>query len=106
MRDTVAATGLEFEELNEKHAVHNLGCLSAVEHLQRRGLLSRQEYLCAAAARGGQFEELKVLRENETPWDEMTCCLAAQGGHIEILQWLCAKGCPWSEWTCRMAAFG
>ena len=42
MRDAVAATGLRFEELDEKCAVY-LGCLSTVQRLQRRGRLSRQE---------------------------------------------------------------
>ena len=81
MRDAVAATGLEFEELDEDRAV-NLGCLSAVKRLQRGGRLSRQEYLCQAAARSGQLEELKALRENDTPWDTDTCWRAAAGGHL------------------------
>ena len=85
MRDAVAETGLRFEELDEKRAVE-LGCLSAVQRLQRRGLLSRQEYLCEAAARSGQLEELKVLRENGTPWSVSTCWAAARGGHLEVLQ--------------------
>jgi|TARA_B110000967_G_scaffold156846_1_gene161909 hypothetical protein len=42
MRDAVTATGLRFEELDEKRAV-DLGCLSAVQRLQRGGRLSRQE---------------------------------------------------------------
>ena len=42
MREAVAATGLRFEELDEKRAV-DLGCLSAVQRLQRGGRLSRQE---------------------------------------------------------------
>ena len=46
-----------------------LGCLSALQRLQRRGLLSRQEYLCMAAARSGQLEEC-MLRANGCPWDE------------------------------------
>ena len=50
MRDLVAETGLRFEELDEKRAV-DLGCLSAVKRLKRRGHLSRQEFLCQAAAR-------------------------------------------------------
>ena len=54
MRDVVAATGLAFEELDELDAV-NLGCLSALKRLQRRGHLSRQKYLCWAAARGGHL---------------------------------------------------
>ncbi len=42
MRDAVAATGLEFEEIDEDEAA-NIGCLSAVQRLQRGGRLSRQE---------------------------------------------------------------
>ena len=42
MRDAVAATGLRFKELDEDEAV-KLGCLSAVQRLQRGGRLSRQE---------------------------------------------------------------
>ena len=98
MRETVAATGLRFEELNEDGAV-NLGCLSAVQCLQRGGRLSRQESLCEAAARSGQLEELKVLRENGTPWDTMTYWAAASGGHLEVLQWVRANSCPWDYHT-------
>jgi hypothetical protein len=85
MRDAVAATGLQFEELCEYDAVE-LGSLSALQRRQRRGLLSRQERLCEAAARSGQLEELKVLRENGTPWSVSTCWAAARGGHLEVLQ--------------------
>jgi len=85
MRDAVAETGLRFEELDETRAV-DLGCLSAVQRLQRGGRLSRQEYLCAAAARSGQLEELKVLRADGCPWDEKTCAEAARSGHLEVLQ--------------------
>ena len=66
MHDTVAATGHQFEELDEDNAV-NLGCLSAVQRMQRGGNLSRREVLCRAAASGEHLEELKVLRENGCP---------------------------------------
>jgi len=105
MRDTVAGTGLRFEELDEMCAV-KLGCLSAVQRLQRGGRLSCQELLCQAAARSGQLEELKVLRENSCPWDEHTCSRAALSGHLEVLQWARANGCPWDSETCHNAAFG
>ena len=105
MRDAVAETGHEFEELGEDEAVE-LGCLSAVQRRQRQGRLSRQEYLCQAAARGGHLEELKLLRENGCPWDERTCQYAAKGGHLEVLQWAHANGCPWDERTSACAAKG
>ena len=51
MRDAVAETGLRLKELDEKRAVE-LGCVSAVQRMQRQGRLSRQELLCEAAAKG------------------------------------------------------
>ena len=71
MRDAVAATGLRFKKMDENEAV-KLGCLSAVRRLRRRGILSYRPYVCAAAARSGLLEELKVLRANGCPWDWST----------------------------------
>ena len=86
MRDALVASGLRFEELlGEMHAVE-LGCLSAVEYLQREGSLLHKEYLCEAAARSGNLEKLKVFRANDIPWGR-TCLAAARGGHLEVLQW-------------------
>ena len=65
MRDAVDATGREIEELNECGAARQ-GCLTTLLCLQRRGLLSREDRLCEAAARRGQLEELKALRANDT----------------------------------------
>ena len=105
MRDAMATTGLRFRELDEEEAVE-LGCLRAVLRRQRRGLLSRRELLCQAAARGGHLEKLKSLRENETPWSATTCWAAARGGHLEVLQWARSTGAPWDARTCRGAAEG
>jgi hypothetical protein len=105
MRDVVAETGLLFEELGEVEALE-LGCLTALQRRQRRGYLSRQEYLCQAAARGGHLEELKLLRENGGPWDERTCQYAAKGGYLDLLQWAHANDCPWDTITCKFAAQG
>ena len=85
MRDTVAATGLRFEEIDEKRAAE-LGCLSAVLRLHLAGRLSRKEFLCNAAARSGQLEKLKLLRAGGCPWDEGTCWAAAEGVHLEVLK--------------------
>jgi hypothetical protein len=105
MRDRIAATGLEFEELDDYDAV-DLACLSAVQRLQRRGLLSHQEYLCHTAARCENLEKLKEFRANDIPWDVQTCYCAAYRGHLEVLQWEHANSCPWDEGTCSGAANG
>ncbi|MDB9925281.1 ankyrin repeat domain-containing protein [bacterium] len=105
MRDAVTATGLEFNELDKWNAAE-IGCLSAVQRLQRQGLLSHQELLCHAAARGGHLEELKVLCQNGTPWNTSTCASAARGGHLETLKWLRENSCLWDADTCKRAALG
>ena len=105
MRAAVAETGLRFKELDEVEAVR-LGCLSALQRRQRRGLLSRRELLCVAAARGGHLEELKALRADNTPWGWRTCWAAARGGHLEVLQWARSNGAPWDTRKCRRAAEG
>ena len=86
MRDAMAATGLRFEELVGYRAV-NIGCLSAVERLQRRGMLHAQEreYLCHAAARRGQLEELQCFLAKGCPWGTSSS-YSARGGHLEVLQ--------------------
>ena len=106
MHDTVAATGLQFEELYDPYRVAELGCLSVVQRIQRRGRLPCQELLCAATARSEQLEALKVLRADGWPWDEGTCEAAAKGGDLQMLQWLHANDCPWNYRTCSEAAFG
>jgi hypothetical protein len=85
MRDEVAGTGVRFKELGEYRAV-KLGCLSALQRLQRGGRLSRQESLCEAAAGSGQLDELKLLRADGCLWDKWTCKSAAQGGHLDVLR--------------------
>ena len=105
MRDAVAATGLRFEKLGEANAVR-LGCLSALQRRQRGGHLSRQHYLCQAAARSGQLDELKLLRADGCPWNVNTCAAATESGHLEALQRLRVNGCPWDEETCIWAAYG
>ena len=108
MRDAVTATGLKVEEVVNGSTAVELGCLSALRRLQRRGRLSTEErkYFCEAAARGGHLEELKVLRANGCTWDEQTCSHAAAGGNLVVLQWARANGCPWDEETCSLAAGG
>ena len=105
MRDAVAATGLQFAELDEHEAV-DLGCSSALQRRHRQGRLSGQEYLCYASARSGQLEELTVLRANDCPWDINTCMSAARGAYLEVLRWLRANDCPWDINTCMGAARG
>ena len=133
MRDAVAATGRKVYELGAEKAIE-FGDPIGLQLMHQRGDLDDDsDRLCVWAAKEGQLEILKWLRENDFPWDEKTCRLAAGGGHLEILrwahsngcpfdkktrawaareghlevlQWLRANGCPWNEETCESAAEG
>ena len=106
MRAAVDATGRKVEEFSEYAAVRR-GYVSTLKCLLRRGRLSDERLLCAAAARIGDLEALKALRRVEKfPWDEKTCLCAAKGGHLEVLLWAHENDCPWDVWTCAFAAYG
>ena len=105
MRDAVDATGREIKKLLDYEAA-DLGYVSLLKDRHRRGVLRDKTFLCAAAARKGDLEELKALRADEWPWNERTCTWAARGGHLEVLKWARANNCPWSESTCTSAARG
>jgi hypothetical protein len=105
MRAAVYTTELEIEELDEDDALER-GYVSTLKCLRRRGRLSDDILLCAAAARVGDLEALKALRSSaeKFPWDEWTCMQAAAGGHLEVFKWARENGCPWDDWTCAGAA--
>ena len=101
------ATRRKIKKLSDQKAA-DLGYVGLLKDRRSRGLLKSYErtFVCAAAARSGQLEELKALRAASFPWDATTCAFAAQGGHLEVLKWARANGCPWNEWTCTGAANG
>ena len=105
MRAAMDAPGRKVEEFEEIDAVER-GYLSTLKCLRRRGRLSDERLLCAAAARSGDLEELKALRAENFPWDWYTCAKAAKGGHLEVLKWARKNGCPWNSLTCAYAARG
>jgi hypothetical protein len=106
MRAAVDATGRKVEEFGEEDAVER-GYVTTLKCLRRRGRLSDERLLCAAAARVGDLEALKALRRAENfPWDERTCAYAAKGGHLRVLKWARANDCRWDVSTCEEAAQG
>ena len=124
MRDAVAKTRRQVKELDPWTATR-LGCLNTLQRMVRQGRLERKEYLCAAAARSGQLEELKSLRAddearaqavmgghfdvlkwlhaNDAPCEESACAAAAATGNFEVMKWLRENGCPLSRSACARA---
>ena len=92
MRQAVDATGREIKKISNYEA-SRLGYVSLLKDRHRRGvLLDRYKLLlCAAAARNGDLEELKALRADKWPWDE-------------VLKWARENGCPWDGYTRHVAA--
>ena len=101
-RDAVVATNRHVRELEEQEAAE-LGCVSALRRLERRGLLDKRHF-CSVAAGSGHLHVLKWGREVGCPWDAWTCAAAAWGGHLEMLRYLRASGCPWDARTSAAAA--
>jgi hypothetical protein len=52
---------------------------------------------CFAAARSGNFENLKWLHENGCPWGKKVMISASIFGNFEIVKWLHENGCPWDD---------
>ena len=104
-REAVTASGLRQKELRDWEA-RKLLCLSALRRMKRRGKLGRDKYVCEVAAGLGALDELKALRQNDTPWNWRTCEAAARYGRLEVLQWARQNECPWSKDTCVSAAMG
>eukprot|EP00588_Corethron_pennatum_P010110 CAMPEP_0194273136 /NCGR_PEP_ID=MMETSP0169-20130528/6541_1 /TAXON_ID=218684 /ORGANISM="Corethron pennatum, Strain L29A3" /LENGTH=243 /DNA_ID=CAMNT_0039015997 /DNA_START=389 /DNA_END=1120 /DNA_ORIENTATION=+ len=75
-----------------------------IDWVKRGGKLNLKE--CRAAARAGQLDVLKWLRNQGCQWSEATCNAAAAGGHLGVLQWAREKGCSFSNRTCTAAASG
>ena len=70
MRAAVDATGRKIEEFGQYDA-RQRGYVSTLKCLRRRGRLTDERFLCAAAARIGDLEALKTLRIAENfPWDK------------------------------------
>jgi hypothetical protein len=105
MRAAVDATGRKVSSFDD-HGAAVRGYLTTLKCLRRRGRLSDECLLCAAAARIGDLEELKALRAANVKWNYETCSYAAMGGHLEVLLWARENGCPWGVWTCAYAADG
>ena len=85
MRNAVAATGRPVEPMGWEKA-SKLGCLSALQRLQRQGNIppfGKKEVFRWAAYRG-DLETMKWAHENYFPMDVDTCNFTAAGGRLAV----------------------
>jgi hypothetical protein len=61
---------------------------------------------CTCAAGAERLDTLKWLRQHHCPWNSRTMREAARRGNIDILCWLLEQGAPWDAWVCTYAAHG
>ena len=101
-RDAVVATNRHVRELEEQEAAE-LGCVSALRRLERRGLLDKRHF-CSVAAGSGHLHVLKWGREVGCPWDAWTCAAAAIHEDTRLIEFAHTNGCAWSKYTCANAA--
>lgn len=58
----------------------------------------------ASAAKNGNLDNMKWLKENGCPWDANTFANTAEIGNFDNMKWLKENGCPWDERTSDQAA--
>jgi len=63
-------------------------------------------FIYIGAARLGQLEAIKWLRNEGCKWDRSAYTFAAMGGHLNVMKYLRSQRCPWSEDACFEAVGG
>jgi len=80
------------------------GHLEMMKYLHESGL-KWYKTITYWAARGGNINILKFLRENGCSFDrERNYEYAIQRGHLKVVKYLHQNGCPWDEYSCYTAA--
>ena len=66
--------------------------------------INNTENTFANAAKNGNLENMKWLKENGCPWKKDIFANATKNGNLENMKWLKENGCPWNGWTFASAA--
>lgn len=61
-------------------------------------------FIFPEAAKIGNIEVMKWLKDNGCPFNKETFSWAAYNGNLENMKWLHSNGCPWDPWTFASAA--
>lgn len=81
------------------------------EHFHELDIIEEFQYIldfnkesCNFAAENDCLDLLKILHENNCPWDEETCSFAAKNGNLNCLIYAYENGCQWNIDTTLSAA--
>ena len=62
------------------------------------------KHIFYSAAKYGELDALRWLRDHTCPWDRRTCCSSTGStvstDHLRPLQWAKENECPWDSGTC------
>ena len=72
------------------------GNIDIVKWLSSKNIIDRRYSCTEAAAKGGNLEVLKHVREQGSQWSKKVCILAAKNGHLDMIQWARLQKCPWN----------
>ncbi|GFH44208.1 hypothetical protein CTEN210_00682 [Chaetoceros tenuissimus] len=75
------------------------GHLQCIKFLYENGCcrkITERIYDCQSAARHGQLECLRYLKEQAWPVDTSVIFEAAEAGHLHCIEYLRSVGCPWN----------
>lgn len=96
-----------FEYKGYQLAVYKLaakhGRIDVIQWAEGKKFHNNGKSICQNAARGGQLETLKWLRERNYPWDHKTTLEAARSRHEEIVKWSIENGCEHNSSVFAMA---
>jgi len=86
------------DELSCNIAAKN-GQLETLKYLREHEFDFTTGVTCSYAVENGHLEIVKYLHENRCNWSRDSCIEAAKNGHLDVLKYLHENGCLWNKWS-------
>ena len=88
------------DEEEEYDGIMNLaakyGNIDIVKWLSSKNIIDNNIHCTESAAKGGNLEVLKHVRQLGFQWSNKVCILAAKNGHLDMIKWARSQECPWN----------
>ena len=72
------------------------GNIDIVRWLSSKNIIDRSSSCTEAAAKSGNLEVLKHVRQLGSKFSKKVCILAAKNGHLDMIKWARSQECPWN----------